>query len=112
MGVVDHAQQGPVPGQLGQQRQGGQADQEPVRARRPGQAERAAQGPRLGRREHVEPAAALTPVDRLSLWLGRTLAWVFLIAVALTAWEVVMRYVFNSPTIWVHDLVIAQILFE
>ena len=56
---------------------------------------------------HDALATALTPVDRLSLWLGRTLAWVFLIAVALTAWEVLMRYVFNSPTIWVHDLVIA-----
>ena len=53
------------------------------------------------------PATAHTPVDRMSLWLGRTLAWVFMIAVALTAWEVVMRYVFNRPTIWVHDLVIA-----
>jgi TRAP-type mannitol/chloroaromatic compound transport system permease small subunit len=53
------------------------------------------------------PAPALTPVDRLSLWLGRTLAWVFLAGVVLTAWEVLMRYVFNSPTIWVHDLVIA-----
>ena len=52
-------------------------------------------------------AVALTPIDRLSRWLGRTLSWVFLIAVVLTAWEVVMRYVFNSPTIWVHDLVIA-----
>jgi hypothetical protein len=56
VGIVDHAEQGRVPGQLGQQRQGGQADQEPVRARRPGQAERTAQGLRLGRRQHVEPA--------------------------------------------------------
>ena len=55
---------------------------------------------------HDALATALTPVDRLRLWLGRTLAWVFLIAVALTAWEVLMRYVFKSPTIWVHDLVI------
>jgi TRAP-type mannitol/chloroaromatic compound transport system permease small subunit len=55
----------------------------------------------------IDPAMALTSIDRLSLWLGRTLAWVFLIAVALTAWEVFMRYVLNSPTIWVHDLVIA-----
>lgn len=54
-----------------------------------------------------DPPTELTPVDRLSLWLGRALAWMFLIAVALTAWEVLMRYVFNSPTIWVHDLVIA-----
>lgn len=57
---------------------------------------------------HDDPAAALTPIDRLSRWLGRTLSWVFLAAVALTAWEVVMRYVFNNPTIWVHDLVIAM----
>lgn len=53
------------------------------------------------------PSPALTPIDRLSLWLGRVLSWVFLVAVVLTAWEVVMRYVFNSPTVWVHDLVIA-----
>jgi TRAP-type mannitol/chloroaromatic compound transport system permease small subunit len=56
---------------------------------------------------HDNSTSVLTPVDRLSLWLGRTLAWVFLIAVALTAWEVLMRYVLNSPTIWAHDLVIA-----
>src|SRR5262245_7635956 len=53
------------------------------------------------------PTAALTPINRLSLWLGRALAWVFLVGVVLTAWEVLMRYGFNSPTIWVHDLVIA-----
>jgi TRAP-type mannitol/chloroaromatic compound transport system permease small subunit len=46
-------------------------------------------------------------IDRLSLWLGRSLSWVFLVAVILTAWEVLLRYGFNSPTIWVHDLVIA-----
>jgi TRAP-type mannitol/chloroaromatic compound transport system permease small subunit len=48
-----------------------------------------------------------TLIDRLSLWLGRSLSWVFLVAVILTAWEVLLRYGFNSPTIWVHDLVIA-----
>ena len=48
-----------------------------------------------------------TLIDRLSLWLGRSLCWVFLVAVILTAWEVLLRYGFNSPTIWVHDLVIA-----
>ena len=52
-------------------------------------------------------ADGLTPVDKVSLYLGRMLSWVFLLAVVLTAWEVVLRYGFNSPTIWVHDLVIA-----
>lgn len=47
------------------------------------------------------------PVDRLSRWLGETLSWLFYVAVALTAFEVVMRYVMNAPTVWVHDLVIA-----
>jgi TRAP-type mannitol/chloroaromatic compound transport system permease small subunit len=47
------------------------------------------------------------PVDRLSRRLGETLSWLFYLAVALTAFEVVMRYVVNSPTVWVHDLVIA-----
>ena len=46
-------------------------------------------------------------VDRVSRWLGERLSWLFLIAVALTAYEVVLRYVFNAPTVWVHDLVIA-----
>jgi TRAP-type mannitol/chloroaromatic compound transport system permease small subunit len=53
------------------------------------------------------PPAALTPIDRLSLWLGRVLAWVFLAAVVFTTWEVLLRYVFNDPTIWVHDLCVA-----
>src|SRR5215207_7846087 len=47
------------------------------------------------------------PVDRLSRRLGETLSWLFYVAVALTAFEVVMRYAVNSPTVWVHDLVIA-----
>jgi TRAP-type C4-dicarboxylate transport system permease small subunit len=44
-------------------------------------------------------------VDRLSLAVGHGLSWLFLVAVVLTAYEVVMRYAFNAPTIWVHDMV-------
>lgn len=40
-------------------------------------------------------------VDRLSRALGDHLSCVFLIAVAITAYEVVMRYVFNAATLWV-----------
>ncbi len=45
----------------------------------------------------------LNPIDRLSLFLGEKLSIVFLISVIITAYEVVMRYGFNAPTIWVHD---------
>lgn len=47
------------------------------------------------------------PVDRLSRWLGEKLAVVFLAAVLVTSFEVVMRYVFNAPTVYVHDSAIA-----
>jgi TRAP-type mannitol/chloroaromatic compound transport system permease small subunit len=48
----------------------------------------------------------LPVVDRISLGLGNALSLLFLVAVALTVYEVVMRYAFNAPTIWVHDVVI------
>ncbi|SMF38942.1 TRAP-type mannitol/chloroaromatic compound transport system, small permease component [Tistlia consotensis] len=41
------------------------------------------------------------PIDRLSRFLGDQICYVFLITVAITAYEVVMRYVFNAATIWV-----------
>lgn len=45
----------------------------------------------------------MNPIDRVSVWIGNTFSYVFLIAVALTCFEVIMDYVFRSPTIWVHD---------
>lgn len=44
-----------------------------------------------------------TPVDRLSKFLGEKLSWLFLIAVALSCYEVMMDWLFRSPTVWVHD---------
>jgi len=41
------------------------------------------------------------PIDRLSLFLGDHLSNLFLVVVAITAYEVVMRYVFNAATVWV-----------
>jgi TRAP-type C4-dicarboxylate transport system permease small subunit len=59
----------------------------------------AASGPRArGRR--------LPFVDRLSRGLGERLSLLFLVAVLLTVYEVVLRYAFNAPTVWVHDMVI------
>ena len=47
------------------------------------------------------------PVGRFARRIGIVLSWCFAIVVVLTAFEVVMRYAFNSPTIWVHDVSIA-----
>jgi TRAP-type C4-dicarboxylate transport system permease small subunit len=52
-------------------------------------------------------AAPLSFLDRFAIRLGDLLSWLFAISVVITAYEVVMRYVFNSPTIWVHDLTVA-----
>lgn len=44
-------------------------------------------------------------LERITRKIGDALSWLFLIAVLLTCFEVMMRYVFAAPTIWVHDLV-------
>jgi TRAP-type mannitol/chloroaromatic compound transport system permease small subunit len=43
-------------------------------------------------------------VRRLSLRLGEAAAWLFLVAIGVTLWEVAARYVFNAPTSWAHAL--------
>jgi TRAP-type C4-dicarboxylate transport system permease small subunit len=40
------------------------------------------------------------PVARLSRALGGVISWLFLAAVAISAYEVVMRYVFGAPSSW------------
>ncbi len=50
------------------------------------------------------------PQDPLSRWLvplGRPVSILFLLITAFSFYEVVMRYVFNAPTIWVHETTIA-----
>ena len=42
-------------------------------------------------------------IDRLSIFIGEKISYVFLVSVIITAYEVVMRYGFNAPTTWVHD---------
>lgn len=45
-------------------------------------------------------------IDRINRWLGENLCWLYLVAVAATAYEVVMRYLFNAPTDWAFELTI------
>ncbi len=44
-------------------------------------------------------------VDHVSRFLGLSVSFLYLIAAACTLWEVVARYVFNSPTQWVFEVV-------
>ncbi len=45
-------------------------------------------------------------IDRLNRFLGETFCWLYLVAVVATAYEVVMRYLFNAPTDWAFELTI------
>ena len=45
-------------------------------------------------------------IDRLNRFLGEWLAWLYVAAVAITAYEVVMRYVLNRPTTWAFELTV------
>jgi TRAP-type mannitol/chloroaromatic compound transport system permease small subunit len=38
---------------------------------------------------------------------GDAASWLYLLVVAITAYEVAMRYLLNAPTLWVHELSIA-----
>lgn len=45
-----------------------------------------------------------TPVDRLSLFLGRVTMLLVVILVAVMAYEVTLRYVFERPTLWANEM--------
>jgi TRAP-type mannitol/chloroaromatic compound transport system permease small subunit len=42
----------------------------------------------------------LKAVDSISEWGGRAVKWFSIILVALMTYEVIMRYVFDAPTLW------------
>jgi TRAP-type C4-dicarboxylate transport system permease small subunit len=42
-------------------------------------------------------------VDRVALAVGRVAAWLFLLAVGVTVYEVTARYLFQAPTSWAHE---------
>jgi len=45
--------------------------------------------------------------DRIVERFGELTSYLFIVIVAISAYEVVMRYVFDAPTIWVHELAVA-----
>ncbi|MCW5698621.1 MAG: TRAP transporter small permease [Rhodospirillales bacterium] len=47
-----------------------------------------------------------TSLDRHVNSAGAAISWLALAAMAISVWEVIMRYVFDSPTSWVHETVV------
>ncbi|WP_165855925.1 TRAP transporter small permease subunit [Marinobacter sp. JSM 1782161] len=46
-----------------------------------------------------------TWLDRGIVWLGKKLSLIFAVIVAISAYEIARRYLFDSPTLWVHETV-------
>ncbi len=43
-------------------------------------------------------------IDSLSAWVGKAFAWCIVILTFSTVYEVFVRYVLNSPTVWAFDM--------
>lgn len=43
-------------------------------------------------------------LDAISIWSGKAIAWLIVPMVLALSYEVVMRYLFNSPTAWAYDI--------
>ncbi len=43
-------------------------------------------------------------IDSLSEWIGQMSKWIVFALVIIVSFDVIMRYVFNKPTIWAHPL--------
>lgn len=45
----------------------------------------------------------LAIIDALSIWTGKAASWLVLIVVVVIVYEILMRYVFHLPTLWVSE---------
>ena len=45
-------------------------------------------------------------IEGLSIWVGRAFGWCILILTFSVTYEVFVRYVLNSPTVWVFDMMV------
>ena len=56
-----------------------------------------------------EPVCILKVLDSIGDWSGKIVAPIVAIITAILAFEMLMRYAFNAPTVWVHET--SQYLF-
>jgi len=47
--------------------------------------------------------AILKAVDSISSWTGKSVQWLSVVLVLVMTFEVIMRYVFDSPTLWAFE---------
>jgi TRAP-type mannitol/chloroaromatic compound transport system permease small subunit len=45
----------------------------------------------------------LAIIDAISIWTGKAGSWLILIVVAFVIYEILMRYLFHLPTLWVSE---------
>jgi len=45
----------------------------------------------------------LRSIDSISEWSGKMVSFLIIVITGVTIWEVILRYIFNSPTIWAFD---------
>ncbi len=45
-------------------------------------------------------------IEGLSIWVGRAFGWCILILTLSVSYEVFVRYVLNSPTVWAFDMMV------
>lgn len=50
------------------------------------------------------PKPPATAADRAASAVGHAAAWLFLLAICVTLWEVLARYALDAPTTWAHAL--------
>ncbi len=45
----------------------------------------------------------LAIIDAISIWTGKASSWLILIVVVFVIYEILMRYIFHLPTLWVSE---------
>jgi len=48
--------------------------------------------------------AVLHAIDTMNEWMGKTVGWIIIPLALLIVMEVILRYVFNKPTVWAWDV--------
>jgi len=63
--------------------------------------------------KNTQPRVAVSILDRWIIWVGKIASYFFMVSAIIIFWEIVARYVFDSPTFWVHETttLICAILF-
>ena len=42
-------------------------------------------------------------IDNINIWVAKFISWWIIFLTVIILYEIIMRYVFNRPTIWVHE---------